>query len=297
MIYLVALLLAIAAVIAVAYPLFRRQNGSLEVETEEGPGDLRIRREKLYDAIRELELEREGGSLSQEEFEKARAAYEMQAASLLQEEERRDKRRPQPSRRPAPAKAKGVTPTPVSHRLGLIIPAALILVVGVGIGFLLATSLKPKEQGMSATGNVPGGERVVGIPSSLQEANAAFNRGDFRRALEGYRRILGSDAENPEALTQIGVLLGRGQHYDDAILAFDRVLGIRPNYPHALFEKGLVLFQGKVQPREGVKVWEQLIKTAPPDNQYAMTAKRLLDQVRTSMGRPPSKSPAKPPTQ
>ena len=290
MVYLVALLLAIAAVIAVAYPLFRRQNGSLEVETEEGPEDLRIRREKLYDAIRELELEREGGSLSQEEFEKARAAYEMQAASLLQEEERRDKRSPQPSRRPAPAKA----PTPVSHRLGLIIPAALILVVGVGIGFFLATSLKPKEQGMSATGTVPGGERVVGVPTSLEEANAAFNQGDFRRALEGYRRILGSDPENPEALTQIGVLLGRGQHYDDAILAFDRVLGIRPNYPHALFEKGLVLFQGKVQPREGVKVWEQLIKTAPPDNQYAMTAKRMLDQVRGSMGRPPSASPVPP---
>ncbi len=294
MIYIVALLIAIAVVVAVTYPLFRRQDGSLEVETEEGPEDLRIRREKIYDAIRELELERDAGSLSQKEFEETRTTYEMQAASLLQEEERHARRHPKPSRRPAPTKARAAGPPPVSHRLGLIIPAALILVVGVGIGFLLATSLKPKEQGMSATGNVPGGERVVGVPTSLEEANAAFNQGDFRRALEGYRRILGSDPENPEALTQIGVLLGRGQHYDDAILAFDRVLGIRPNYAHALFEKGLVLFQGKVQPREGVKAWEQLIKTAPPDNQYAMTAKRMLDQVRGSMGRPPSASPVPP---
>ncbi|MFQ5658608.1 MAG: tetratricopeptide repeat protein [Candidatus Methylomirabilales bacterium] len=294
MIYLIALLLGIAAVIAVAYPLFRRQNGSLQVETEEGPEDFRIRREKLYGAIRELELEREGGSLSQEEFERARAAYELQAANLLQEEERHAKYRPQPSRRPAPTKARAASPPPVSRRLGLIIPAAIILLVGVGIGFFLGRSLSSRDSGMGVSGNVPGGERVVGVPTSLEEANAAFNQGDFRRALEGYKRILDSDPKNLEALTQIGVLLARGQHYDDAVRIFDRVLGIRPNYPHALFEKGLVLFQGKVQPREGVKVWEQLIKTAPPDDQYAMTAKRLLDRVRSSMGRPSSASPVPP---
>jgi len=34
------------------------------------------------------------------------------------------------------------------------------------------------------------------------------------------------------------------------------------------------------------EVWEQLIKTAPPENEYAVTAKRLLEQVRASMTRP-----------
>ncbi len=101
-----------------------------------------------------------------------------------------------------------------------------------------------------------------------------------------------SDPQNLEARTQIGVLLARGQHYDEANETFDKVLDIQPNYPHALFEKGLVFFQGKVQPREGVKVWEQLIKTAPPGNEYAVAAKRMLDQVRGSMSRPPSESTA-----
>jgi tetratricopeptide (TPR) repeat protein len=140
---------------------------------------------------------------------------------------------------------------------------------------------------MEITGSPAGGERRTAVPSSLQEANEAFTRGDFRQALEGYKGILEEDPDNPEALTQIGVLLARGEHYDEALKTFDRVLTLRPNYPHALFEKGLVLFQGKVQPREGIKVWEQLIKTAPSDNEYAVTAKRLLEQVRASM-RPPS---------
>lgn len=292
MIYVVALLLAIAAVVVVVYPLLRRQDRSVEAETDEGSEDLRIRREKLYDAIRELELEREAGTLSQEEFEKARAAFEMQAASLLQEEERHGKRRPRPPRKPAPTKAPVASAVPVSHRLGLLIPAAVILLVGVGVGFFLGTSLSSRDSGMGVTGGVPGGERVIGIPSSLQEANEAFNRGDFRRALEGYRKILDGDPENPEALTQIGVLLARGEHYDEAIKRFDRVLATQPNYPHALFEKGLVLFQGKVQPREGMKIWEQLIQTARPGDQYAASAKQMLDQVRASMGRPPSESPA-----
>lgn len=294
MIYVVAFLLAIAAVVVVVYPLLRRQDRSIEAETDEGSEDLRIRREKLYDAIRELELEREAGTLSQEEFEKARAAYEMQAAGLLQEEERHGKRRPKPPK-PAPTKAPSAGLPPVSERLGLLIPAAVILFVGVGIGFFLGTSLSSRDSGGGMAGSVPGGERVLGAPSTLEEANAAFNRGDFRQALEGYRRILESDPENPEALTQIGVLLARGEHYDEAVKRFDRVLATQPNYPHALFEKGLVLFQGKVQPREGMKVWEQLIQTAPPGDQYAAAAKQMLEQVRASMGRPPSESPAPPP--
>lgn len=147
---------------------------------------------------------------------------------------------------------------------------------------------------MGITGTVPMGEQAIGPPSSLQEANAALDRGDFRRALEGYRNILSRDPENLEARTQIGVLLAQGQHYDEAIRTFDQVLAKQPDYPHALFEKGLVLFQGKVQPREGVKVWEQLIATAPPENEYAVTARRMLDQVRRSMPPPPSESARQP---
>jgi cytochrome c-type biogenesis protein CcmI len=293
-IYVIALLIIVAAAAAVAYPLFRRKEGPRATEIEEGSEDLRLRREKLYEAIRELELEREAGSVSPEEYEKIRGTYEMQAATLLQEEERRVTSPPQPSRASRPAKASGLHSAPAFHRLGLLLPAAMILLVGVGIGFFLGTSLTPRQEGMGITGSMVGSGSGGGAPSTLQEANAAFERGDFAQALEGYKRILDREPSNVEALTQIGVLLARGEHYDEALKAFDRVLSLEPNYPHALFEKGLVFFQGKVQPREGIKIWEQLIKTAPPENAYAVTAKRLLDQVRASMrpsGSPPSPLP------
>jgi len=290
----IALVIILAAIVVVAYPLFRRKGGSLTAHGEEEPEDLRLRREKLYEAIRELDLERDVGSVVPAEYEKIRGAYEVQAAALLQEEEERRRRSErQPTRPPQPARTAAANPRPVSSRLGLLIPAAAILLVGVGIGFFLGTSLTSRQEGMDITGSAPGGATGAGTPSSLDAANAAFNRGDFRSALEGYKRILGGDPENPEALTQIGVLLARGEHYDEAIETFDRVLSLRPNYPHALFEKGLVLFQGKVQPREGVKIWEQLIRTAPSDNEYAISAKSLIEQVRASMGRP-SPSPSAP---
>jgi len=285
----IALVIILAAIVVVAYPLFRRKGGSLTAHGEEEPEDLRLRREKLYEAIRELDLERDVGSVVPAEYEKIRGAYEVQAAALLQEEEERRRR----SER-QPTRTAAANPRPVSSRLGLLIPAAAILLVGVGIGFFLGTSLTSRQEGMGITGNAPGGATGAGTPSSLEAANAAFNRGDFRSALEGYKRILGGDPENPEALTQIGVLLARGEHYDEAIETFDRVLSLRPNYPHALFEKGLVLFQGKVQPREGVKIWEQLIRTAPPDNEYAISATSLIEQVRASMGRPGTPSATSP---
>jgi tetratricopeptide (TPR) repeat protein len=288
--YIIAFLIIAAVVLAVGYPLFRRKGGSAPAAMEAEPEDFKLRREKLYDAIRELELERETGSLSQEEYEKIRGTYEMQAAALLQEEERRVKIHPRSPRKPEPVRAGPPTRASMSHRLGLLIPATIILLVGVGIGYFLGTSVTLRQEGMEITGNIPGREGAPAVPSTLQEANAAFDRGDFRQALEGYKKILENDPQNAEALTQIGALLARGEHYDDALKTFDRVLGIAPNYPHALFEKGLVLFQGKVQPREGIKVWEQLIKTAPPDNEYALTAKRMLDQVRSSMGRPSAPS-------
>lgn len=291
MIYVFAFFLALIVILAVAYPIIFRQDRSSDVEAEEAPDDLRLRREKLYEAIRELELEREAGSISREEFEKTRATYEMQAASLLQQEEQHGTRRLKPAKKPAPVVSTKADVPPVSQRLGLLVPAAIILLVGVGIGYFLGTSLTSRQGGMEATGSVPGREETLGTPTSLEEANEAFDRGDFRRALEGYKRILEGDPENLEALTQLGVLLSRGEHHDEAIKVFDRVLGIRPNYPHALYEKGLVFFQGKVQPREGVKIWEQLIETAPPDDQYAMSAKRMLDQVRSSMDRPAASPP------
>src|SRR3989304_1310429 len=49
-------------ILGVAYPLFRRKGGSLTAHGEEEPEDLRLRREKLYEAIRELDLERDAGS-------------------------------------------------------------------------------------------------------------------------------------------------------------------------------------------------------------------------------------------
>ena len=284
MITLVAVGLALAAIVAIAYPFWRR--AETFGDTEGDADDLKMRREKLYDAVRELELEREAGSVSQEEYERIRTTYEMQAAALLQEEERLGRSHPRPLGRPAPTRSAVPRRRPVSHRLGLLLPAAIILVVGLGLGFFLASSLQPRQPGMSITGDIPS--------SSLKVADEAFQRGDFRQALEGYKKVLDSNPHDVEALTQIGVILARGRHYDDALLAFDQALRVKPNDPKALFEKGLVFFQGKVEPREGVKVWEQLIKTAPPENEYAVTAKRLLEQVRASMGRPGTPSAAPP---
>lgn len=290
MVYLIALLLFAAATLGVVYPFLRRRERPLLPAEEDR--DLRLRWQTISEAIQELEFDRAAGKIGEEEYARIRGAYELQAAALLQEEERQSEARRTPPEKPVP---QTVPLRSMTHPFGVIIAAGILLVVGGGVGFFLATSLKPRQPGMSITGDIGrGGDEVT---STLAAANRALDRGEFRQAFDGYRKVLEKDPHHVEALTQLGVILAKAQHYDDAILAFDRALSLKPNDPKALFEKGLVLFQGKVEPREGVKVWEQLIRTAPPENEYAVTARRLLEQVRQSIGRPPSGAPPAPPTQ
>lgn len=296
---LLLLLFLAAAAAAIGYPLWKQGSSEWAEPPHDSLEDLILRRQTLEADLRELAFDLESGRLPQADFERLRAIHERELAGVRAQEE--SVQRARPTAQPAPAHARagrGATVRrPLGARLGLVLPALALVVVGVTIGFFLAQSLAPRQEGMGITGAPGGGGESApvspsgpaasgGIPGLLRSAGAALERGDLKSAIDQYRQVLDRDPQNVTALTQIGVILARAQHYDQAIATFDRVLAISPDDPRALYEKGLVYFQGKVQPREGVKIWEQLIATAPPDNPYAKTARDLLAQVRSSMGRP-----------
>jgi len=53
-----------------------------------------------------------------------------------------------------------------------------------------------------------------------------------------------------------------GQH-DRALEILNKVLAYRPNFPQALFNKGVVLHVGKNDVRGAIAAWEELLRTNP----------------------------------
>lgn len=79
-----ALALAVVALGVVAYPLFRA-GVSQETLEERGPSELFSRRDAVYSAIKELEFERDLGSLSPQDFQSLEARYKGRAIAILKQ--------------------------------------------------------------------------------------------------------------------------------------------------------------------------------------------------------------------
>ena len=85
MIYVVVLIVILAAIAAVAWPLLNPPKPSMAAEGELSPEleELAGQRDTAYRAIKELEFEHQLGNLSQQDYETLRERYRGEAASIL----------------------------------------------------------------------------------------------------------------------------------------------------------------------------------------------------------------------
>jgi tetratricopeptide (TPR) repeat protein len=75
-------------------------------------------------------------------------------------------------------------------------------------------------------------------------------------------------------MIQNGIFLFNQRKYDDAIKAFDKVLGFEPNNTYVLNQKGVALYiLGKNE--EAVKVFDESL-AIDPNNTRALNSKGLL---------------------
>ncbi|QDH80408.1 tetratricopeptide repeat protein [Echinicola soli] len=65
-------------------------------------------------------------------------------------------------------------------------------------------------------------------------------KGDTQKGLEQFDIILKYDAENPDILTEKGVILSSLHQYDEALSLFERALEIKPEFPKAKHYKNLI---------------------------------------------------------
>ena len=279
-----------------------------EIDPEiEGPrAHLLNEQARLYTELQELEFDYRAGRLSEVDYQDLRPRYEAQAANVLKEldssparttsetRSRREKR----TTKDAGQAQNGKAPS----RRGWIFAAtgAFLLVFGVTLGIFLSNSLRPRgsEQdsitGDFLTGTSPGGlsadpgMRRADLQSLLTQGHAAFERQDWSQAIDAFKKVLAIDSDHPEAHTYMGLILTQAGHVDGALLAFNRALSTNPEYPLALWGKGMVLYRDKGDLSGARKNLQKLVSLLPPGEER-IEVQKTIDEL-TSRQATPEKS-------
>ena len=122
------------------------------------------------------------------------------------------------------------------------------MLFGLALGVMLTKSVRERaSENDSMTGDFMTGTSPVSadVRAALNEGKEAFAKQDLPKAIEAFKKALTADPNNPEAHAYMGFILVQAGHADGALLAFDKALAQAPNFPMALWGKGMVLFREK----------------------------------------------------
>lgn len=228
-------------------------------------------REFLLRSIRDLDEQFAAGELDAEDYRSLRDRYTARAAEVLRLIE-------------GPVNV-AVTAPPLeraaSRRPGWVPAAvglAIVLVVGVVAGLLVARSSGERLPGDPASGSI-----VMSGTDRIARAQQLANRGEIVEALKLYDEVLDEDPENPVALAQRGWLVTRAasvnpQLVDDGLRYIERAIAADPDYPDAHFFRGMVLWRLKGDTAGAAESFQRVLDSRPPP-QLAEITRELLAQL------------------
>lgn len=245
---------------------------------------------RLYAELRELEFDYQAARLSGGDYEDLRHKLETEAALVLKQLELSPPGPPGTApqaagKRPAAAQSKGVEVRKASRSAWQLATGGIFLLLfGVTLGVLLTKSLRPRgsEQdtitGDFLTGTGPGGigtsSGIAGVEmgassskdlaSLLAQGRAAYERQEWPKAIEAFKKALAIDANQPEAHAYMGLILAQAGHADGALMAFDRALSADAKFPLALWGKGMLLYRAKNDFSGASETLERLSSIMPP---------------------------------
>ena len=156
-----------------------------------------------------------------------------------------------------------------------------VLVAGIAIGSLFrnsssAAGASPSgaQQGAasSASANSDGAiqpllRRLENNPNDpdllVNIGNAYYDDHDYVKAAGYYQRYLGLRPLDAGVRTDMGTAIWYSGNPDGAIQQYETVLSSQPDYPNALFNLGVVQWQGKHDDQAAIKCWERLLQVHP----------------------------------
>ena len=258
-----------------------RQNFLLpDIEDETQRAQLLRERGRLRDELNELEFDFQSGKLSEPDYAALKRDIETKGGLVMQ----------QLASVPAAVKAKPQErkfkspQDPAAHsrfkRWQLITGGLFLTLFGLTLGVMLTQAIRPRQgEGDTMTGGfMTGTPQVSGATgAALAEGKQAFERQEFPKAIEAFKKVLAADPGDPEAHSYMGFILMQAGHGDGALLAFEKALSRAPNLPMALWGKGMVLYQDKKDFTGARAIFERLLTMVPPGDERNEIAKVLAE--------------------
>jgi cytochrome c-type biogenesis protein CcmH len=265
-----------------------------DIEDETQRAQLLRERGRLRDELNELEFDFQSGKLSDSDYAALKRDIETKGGPVLQ----------QLSSLPAETKAKPQekkTKQPqdlAAHsrfkRWQLITGGIFLMLFGLTLGVMLTQSIRPRQgEGDTMTGGFMTGTSPVSgeAGAALADGKQAFERQEYPKAIEAFKKVLAADATNPEAHSYMGFILMQAGHGDGALMAFEKALSRAPNFPMALWGKGMVLYQDKKDFAGARAIFERLLAMVPPGEERNEIAK-VLAEIPASGGAVAAAQPA-----
>lgn len=228
------IVLSVAFVLAAAWLLYMKMKtgSALPDATPKADGtadDLAQRAQSLIEQLRTLEAEKHHFTAEHYTAEKAR--LEKEAAAALRAKDEHQKRQAAGQKAPArnvPAPSGWASRNP--QMVGAMWGAGVVVFFG-GLGYLLVSEQKPREEGQMGTGVTPPGMAQMAQQQQMPEENDE---------LEQARQRLASNPGDVEAASMLSHELIRQQQFDEAMKVTLKGLAVDPFNVELRVHKGVL---------------------------------------------------------
>ena len=180
-----------------------------------------------------------------------------------------------------------------------IVFVIIALIVGILGGYLIF-SISGKKESEPAGGGVPVGsgtavdyqqrimtaEKIVAADPKnrqtwVQLGNDYFDTGQPQKAINAYAKALELKPNDPNVLTDQGVMYRQMKQFDMAIANFERAQQIDPNHLQSMYNLGLVYAEDLRLGEKAIKAWSRFLaldSTSPTAQQI----KGMIEQLKAS---------------
>lgn len=115
----------------------------------------------------------------------------------------------------------------------------------------------------------------------IQLGNAYFDSETPEKAIDAYIKALSLSPNNPDVLTDLGVMYRRIKKSEKAIESFDKAAQVDSTHVQSRFNKGVVLFHDLNDKEGAIKAWKEVAKLKPDFSvSTGQTIVQLLESVK-----------------
>jgi len=105
--------------------------------------------------------------------------------------------------------------------------------------------------------------------------NIYYDMGEYGKAATAYEQSLALNPKDPGVQTDLATCLHYLGQHDKALELIDRVLSENANFEQALFNKGVILLEGKKDKQGAAAAWEALLGIRPDLPQRSQLEERI----------------------